>query len=91
MAQKRTQYVKTADGLEKQLISSAADIVEIDAISGMVAVLLSFSLFANSIPPYITDKNAVRINKLSSPHYEAFTYSTETLLNTPPKSHCGRQ
>ena len=30
MAQKRTQYVKTADGLEKQLISSAADIVEID-------------------------------------------------------------
>ena len=37
MAQKRTQYVKTADGLEKQLISSAADIVEIDAITGLTA------------------------------------------------------
>ena len=37
MAQKRTQYVKTADGLEKQLISSAADIVEIDTITGLTA------------------------------------------------------
>ena len=37
MAQKRTQYVKTADGLEKQLIASAADIVEIDAIDGLTA------------------------------------------------------
>ena len=37
MAQKRTQYVKTADGLEKQLIASAADIVEIDAIDGLSA------------------------------------------------------
>lgn len=37
MAQKRTQYVKTADGLEKQLIASAADIVEIDAIEGLNA------------------------------------------------------
>ena len=37
MAQKRTQYVKTADGLEKQLIASAADIVEINAIDGLDA------------------------------------------------------
>jgi len=37
MAQKRTQYVKTAEGLEKQLIASAADIVEIDAIDGLDA------------------------------------------------------
>ena len=37
MAQKRTQYIKTATGLEKQLIASAADIVEIDAIDGLDA------------------------------------------------------
>lgn len=37
MAQKRIQYVKTAAGLEKQLIASAADIVEIDTISGLSA------------------------------------------------------
>ena len=35
MAQKRTQYIKTATGLEKQLIASAADIVEIDPITGL--------------------------------------------------------
>ena len=37
MAQKRTQYIKTATGLEKQLIASAADIVEIDTITGLTA------------------------------------------------------
>lgn len=37
MAQKRTQYVKTANGLEKQLIASAADIVEINTIEGLDA------------------------------------------------------
>lgn len=37
MAQKRTQYVKTTNGLEKQLIASAADIVEINAIEGLDA------------------------------------------------------
>lgn len=37
MAQKRIQYVKTAAGLEKQLIASAADIVEIETISGLSA------------------------------------------------------
>lgn len=37
MAQKRTQYVKTASGLEKQLIASSADIVEIDTIEGLDA------------------------------------------------------
>ncbi len=37
MAQKRTQYVKTQNGLEKQLIASAADIVEIDDINGLSA------------------------------------------------------
>lgn len=37
MAQKRTQYVKTANGLEKQLIASSADIVEINAIEGLDA------------------------------------------------------
>lgn len=37
MAQKRTQYVKTASGLEKQLIASSADIVEINAIEGLDA------------------------------------------------------
>lgn len=35
--QKRIQYVKTSSGLEKQLIASAADIVEIDAIDGLDA------------------------------------------------------
>lgn len=35
MAQKRTQYVKTTTGLEKQLIASAADIVEISPITGI--------------------------------------------------------
>lgn len=37
MAQKRTQYVKTTNGLEKQLIASAADIVEINTIEGLDA------------------------------------------------------
>lgn len=37
MAQKRTQYVKTSRGLEKQLIASSADIVEIEAIEGLEA------------------------------------------------------
>lgn len=37
MAQKRIQYVKTQSGLEKQLFSSSADIVEIEAVSGMKA------------------------------------------------------
>lgn len=37
MAQKRTQYVKTANGLEKQLIASSADIVEINTIEGLDA------------------------------------------------------
>lgn len=46
MAQKRTQYVKTADGLEKQLIASAADIVEIDAIDGLSATNVQDALVA---------------------------------------------
>lgn len=37
MSQKRTQYVKTANGLEKQLIASSADIVEINTIEGLDA------------------------------------------------------
>ena len=37
MAQKRTQYVKTQSGLEKQLVASSADIVEIEAIDGLDA------------------------------------------------------
>lgn len=37
MAQKRTQYVKTTSGLEKQLIASSADIVEINSIEGLDA------------------------------------------------------
>lgn len=37
MAQKRIQYVKGANGLEKQLIASAADIVEINEIEGLDA------------------------------------------------------
>lgn len=37
MAQKRIQYVKGANGLEKQLIASAADIVEIETIIGLSA------------------------------------------------------
>lgn len=35
MAQKRIQYIKTASGLEKQLIASSADIVEINEIEGL--------------------------------------------------------
>lgn len=46
MAQKRTQYVKTADGLEKQLIASAADIVEIDEIDGLSATNVQDALVA---------------------------------------------
>ncbi len=37
MTQKRIQYVKGANGLEKQLIASAADIVEINKIEGLDA------------------------------------------------------
>lgn len=37
MSQKRTQYVKTTNGLEKQLIASSADIVEINTIDGLDA------------------------------------------------------
>lgn len=37
MAQKRTQYVKTAGGMEKQFLASSADIVEIDEIDGLNA------------------------------------------------------
>lgn len=37
MAQKRIQYVKTSSGLEKQLIASSADIVEIEEIEGISA------------------------------------------------------
>lgn len=37
MVQKRTQYVKTTNGLEKQLIASSADIVEINTIEGLDA------------------------------------------------------
>jgi hypothetical protein len=37
MAQKRTQYIKTSSGIEKQLIASAADIVELDSIEGLNA------------------------------------------------------
>lgn len=37
MAQKRKFYVKTASGVEEQLVASAADIVEIDTISGLNA------------------------------------------------------
>ena len=46
MAQKRTQYIKTADGLEKQLIASAADIVEIDPITGLTAANVQDALVA---------------------------------------------
>lgn len=46
MAQKRTQYVKTSSGLEKQLIASAADIVEIDAIDGLTATNVQDALEA---------------------------------------------
>ena len=46
MAQKRTQYIKTADGLEKQLIASAADIVEIDTITGLTATNVQDALVA---------------------------------------------
>ena len=35
MAQKRIQYVKTATGVEKQLIASSADIVEVEKIDGL--------------------------------------------------------
>lgn len=37
MAQKRIQYVKTATGVEKQLIASSADIVEVEKIDGLNA------------------------------------------------------
>lgn len=37
MSQKRAQYVKTTNGLEKQLIASSADIVEINTIEGLDA------------------------------------------------------
>jgi len=46
MAQKRTQYIKTADGLEKQLIASAADIVEIDPIDGIDSTNVQEALVA---------------------------------------------
>ena len=46
MAQKRTQYIKTADGLEKQLIASAADIVEIEPITGLTATNVQDALVA---------------------------------------------
>ena len=46
MAQKRTQYVKTSSGLEKQLIASAADIVEIDPITGLTATNVQDALVA---------------------------------------------
>ena len=46
MAQKRTQYVKTASGLEKQLIASAADIVEIDPITGLDSTNVQEALVA---------------------------------------------
>ena len=46
MAQKRTQYVKTSTGLEKQLIASAADIVEINAIDGLTATNVQEALVA---------------------------------------------
>lgn len=46
MAQKRIQYVKTADGLEKQLIASSADIVEVDAIDGLSATNVQDALVA---------------------------------------------
>ena len=46
MAQKRTQDIKTADGLEKQLIASAADIVEIDPITGLTATNVQDALVA---------------------------------------------
>ena len=46
MAQKRTQYVKTASGLEKQLIASAADIVEIDPTTGLDSTNVQEALVA---------------------------------------------
>lgn len=46
MAQKRTQYIKTATGLEKQLIASAADIVEIDPITGLDSTNVQEALIA---------------------------------------------
>ena len=46
MAQKRTQYIKTASGLEKQLIASAADIVEIDPITGLDSTNVQEALVA---------------------------------------------
>ena len=46
MAQKRTQYVKTSTGLEKQLIASAADIGEINAIDGLTATNVQEALVA---------------------------------------------
>lgn len=46
MAQKRTQYIKTESGLEKQLIASAADIVEIDPITGLDSTNVQEALVA---------------------------------------------
>ncbi len=46
MAQKRIQYVKGANGLEKQLIASAADIVEIETIIGLSATNVQEALVA---------------------------------------------
>ena len=46
MAQKRTQYIKTEAGLEKQLIASAADIVEIDPITGLDSTNVQEALVA---------------------------------------------
>lgn len=46
MSQKRIQYVKTTNGLEKQLIASAADIVEVDSIEGLSATNVQEALVA---------------------------------------------
>ncbi len=46
MTQKRIQYVKTANGLKKQLIASAADIVEIETINGLSATNVQEALVA---------------------------------------------
>jgi len=46
MAQKRTQYIKTESGLEKQLIASVADIVEIDPITGLDSTNVQEALVA---------------------------------------------
>ena len=46
MAQKRTQYIKTADGREKQLIASAGEIVEIGGMTGLTATNVQDALVA---------------------------------------------